>query len=140
MSSQSSTTSSGLGRRSAAALGASAVLSLALAGPALAQQPWEPSPKPVPPAATECTYMGGGSIVECREARLFPKQSLTGSANVAERGIPATPVAPATPKIKVPLGEPTNLPVVGIGAATAAVLAGGVALVAASRRRPARPA
>jgi hypothetical protein len=118
------------------------VLSLALAGPALAQQPWEPAPQPVKPAANECIYMGGGSIVQCREVRLFPKQSLSGSANVAERGIPAAPVpavAP-TPKIKVPLAEPTNLPVIGIGAATAAVLAGGVALVAASRRRPARPA
>ena len=140
MSSQSSTTSSGLGRRSAAALGASAVLSMALAGPALAQQPWEPAPKPVAPAASDCIYMGGGTIGQCREARLFPKQSNPGSANSAERNIPAAPVAPATPKIKVPLAEPTNLPVVGIGAAAAAVLAGGVALVAASRRRPARPA
>ncbi|MGO4597281.1 hypothetical protein [Terrabacter sp. 2RAF25] len=139
MSSQSSTTSSGLSRRSAAAFGASAVLSLALAGPAMAQQPWEPTPQPVTPAASDCRYMGGGTIGQCRDAKLFPKHSEAGSANSAE-GRPAAPVAPVAPKVSVPLAQPTNLPILGIGAATAAVIAGGVALIAVSRRRPARPA
>lgn len=140
MSSQSSTTSSGLGRRSAAAFGASAVLSLALAGPALAQQPWEPTPQPVSPAASDCLYMGGGTIGQCREAKLFPKHSEAGSANSAEGATPVAPAARVAPKVSVPLAQPTSLPVVGIGVATAAVIAGGVALIAVSRRRPARPA
>jgi hypothetical protein len=140
MSSQSSTTS-GLGRRSAAAFGASAVLSLALAGPALAQRPVEPGPEPAPSAPSSCLYMGGGTIGQCRDAKQFPKQqSGPGSSVIADRGTPAGPAAPAAPKITVPLAQPTNLPVIGIGAATAAVIAGGVALVVAGRRRPARPA
>ncbi|NUO92631.1 MAG: hypothetical protein HOQ18_17670 [Dermatophilaceae bacterium] len=138
MSSQSSTSSSRSGRRSAAALGASAVLSLALAGPALAQRPPEPSPNPLPSARSDCVYVGGGTIVECRDPGQVPKQSGAGSANTAEP--PTGPAAPAAPKLPVPLAQPTNVPVIGIGAATAAVIAGGVALVAVSRRRPARPA
>lgn len=140
MSSQSFTTSSGLGRRSAAAFGASAVLSLALAGPALAQQPHEPVPSPVPSASSNCLYMGGGTIGQCRDAKLFPKHSEVGSANSAEGPTPVAPAAPVAPKVSLPPAQPTNLPVVGIGVATAAVIAGGAALIAVSRRRPARPA
>ncbi|MFM6851533.1 MAG: hypothetical protein ACKOVB_20780 [Terrabacter sp.] len=140
MSSQFSITSTGAGRRSAAALGASAVLSLALAGPALASRPIEPGPDPVPSAPSSCLYMGGGTIAQCRDGNLFPQKGGAGSVNSLERDVPAGPAVPVTPKITVPLAEPTNVPVIGIGAATAAVIAGGVALVVASRRRPARPA
>ncbi|GAB2774635.1 hypothetical protein GCM10027039_39990 [Terrabacter koreensis] len=140
MSSSSSITTSGRGRRSAAALGASAVLSLGLAGPALAQSPIEPGPEPVPSPPSNCLYMGGGTIGQCRDAHLFPKKGGPGSVNAVERNLPAAPAVPAAPKITVPLAQPTNLPVIGIGAATAAVIAGGVAIVVASRRRPARPA
>ena len=138
--SSSSSTTSGLGRRSAAAFGASAVLSLALAGPALAQRPVEPGPEPAPSAPSSCVYMGGGTIGQCRDAKLLPKHRGEASANALEHQTPAGPAVPAAPKITVPLSQPTNLPVIGIGAATAAVIAGGVALVVASRRRPARPA
>jgi hypothetical protein len=142
MSSQSSTSSIGPGRRSAAVLGASAVLSLAVAAPVLAQQV-DPRPSPVPPGTTDCLYMGGGSIAQCRDASLFPKGNGAGSASSAERGVPSGPVAPAAPtapKIVVPASQPTNLPVIGVGAVTLAVVAGGMALMAANRRRPARPA
>ena len=143
MSSQSSITSTGVTRRSAAALGASAVLSLALAGPALAIRPIEPGPDPVPSAPSSCVYVGGGTIVQCRDANLLPKRGGAGSANAAEPRtpvLPATPAAPVAPKVTLPLTQPSNVPVIGIGAATAAVVAGGIALVVAGRRRPARPA
>lgn len=146
MSSQSSTTTTGLGRRSAAALGASAVLSLALAGPALAQEPFVPGTNQASAHSPSDCRFSGGSIPDCRAPKLLPKESGAGSVNSAERATPVrkhtksrppAAAAPSAPKIIVPQAQPTNVPIIAIGTAAAAVLAGGLALVAANRRRPA---
>jgi len=136
MSSQSSTTTR-LGRRSAAAFGASAVVCLAVAGPALAV----PRPDPVPAAqstsaSASCGYVGGGSVVSCADRSSASSAPGAGSANSAERGTPAV-VAPVSRRIVLPSPQPSDLPVLGLGVAAAVVVAGGLLIASTNRRRPA---
>src|SRR5689334_18154046 len=113
MSSQSST-STRLGRRSAAACGTTAVLCLAVAGPALALQRPDPVSGSQPQSAsTSCRYVGGGSVVSCADQSSASAGTGAGSANSAERGTPAV-VAPVSRRIVLPSPQPSDLPVVGL--------------------------
>ncbi|MFM6851534.1 MAG: hypothetical protein ACKOVB_20785 [Terrabacter sp.] len=138
MSSKSSTTSTHAARRSAAALGATAVLSMALAAPALAARPDDGPGNGSSAGQSTCRYLGGGSIV-CTDGSTPGKTGGAGSTSGVDRGY-TVPVKPIPQSIKVPQPPPSNLPVIGVGVATAVVVAGGVGLVAMSRRRPTRPA
>jgi len=136
MSSQSST-STRLGRRSAAALGTSALVCLAVAGPVLAVE----RPDPVPGSATSslstsCGYVGGGSVVSCAGQSSASSASGAGSANSAEQGTPAVD-APVSRRIALPSPQPSDLPVLGLGVAAAVVVAGGLLIASTNRRRPA---
>ncbi len=136
MSSQSSTTTR-LGRRSAAAFGTSAVFCLAVAGPALAV----PRPDPVPgaqpsSASASCVYVGGGSVVSCADPSSASSASGAGSANSAEGSTPAV-LAPVSRRIVLPSPQPSDLPVLGLGVAAAVVVAGGLLIASTNRRRPA---
>src|SRR6187401_2803127 len=59
------------GRRIAAALGASAALSLTLIGPAFSSQPDDPAPSPAP---AQCqNYQGSGTISSCTTTSCCPR-------------------------------------------------------------------
>ena len=135
MSSKSSTASTHAGRRSAAAIGATAVLSMALAGPALAARPDDGPGNGSSSGGSVCTYSGGGSVV-CTDGSTPGKTGGAGSTSSVDRGS----TVPVKPSITVPQAPSSNLPVIGAGVATAVVVAGGVGLVALARRRPTRPA
>jgi hypothetical protein len=135
MSSQSSTTTR-LVRRSAAAFGASAVVSFAVAGPVLAVE----RPDPVPgshssTASTSCDYVGGGFVASC-SAPAAVSGSGAESANAAEQGVPQV-VAPVSRRVVLPSPQPSDLPVLGLGAAAAVVVAGGLLVASTNRRRAA---
>jgi len=136
MSSQSST-STRLGRRSAAALGTSALVCLAVAGPVLAVERPDPVSGSQPSSAsTSCGYVGGGSVVSCADKSSASSASGAGSANSAEQGTSAV-VAPVSRRIVLPTPQPSDLPVVGLGVAAAVVVAGGLLIASTNRRRPA---
>ncbi|MGO4359104.1 hypothetical protein AB4Z14_06155 [Terrabacter sp. 2TAF16] len=136
MSSQSST-STRLGRRSAAALGTSALVCLAVAGPVLAVERPDPVSGSQPSSAsTSCGYVGGGSVVSCADKSSASSASGAGSANSAEQGTSAV-VAPVSRRIVLPAPQPSDLPVVGLGVAAAVVVAGGLLIASTNRRRPA---
>ncbi|KRF39944.1 hypothetical protein ASH01_19295 [Terrabacter sp. Soil811] len=139
MSSQSST-STRLGRRSAAALGTSALVCLAVAGPVLASERPDPVSGSQPSSvSTSCGYVGGGSVVSCTDASSASSASSAsgaGSANSAEQGTSAV-VAPVARRIVLPTPKPSDLPVVGLGVAAAVVVAGGLLIASTNRRRPA---
>ena len=143
MSSQSSTFTSTstsrttrLGRRSAAAFGTSALFCLTLAGPALSVELPDPVPGVAPSAPQTCRYVGGGSAVACETSSATPSGSGAGSASSAERGIPEV-VAPVTRRIVLPSPEPSDLPAIGLGVAAAVVVAGGLVIASTNRRRAA---
>ena len=123
------------GRRIAAALGASATLSLTLVGPAFSSQPYEPPPSS---ASAQCgSYAGGGMVVPCTKSSAA-RGTGAGSSSSAELGLPApAPVPAVAPKLVVSSGEPTNVPVIGVGVAAAVVVAGGLMIASSNRRRPA---
>jgi hypothetical protein len=136
MSSQSSTPTS-LARRSAAALGTSAVLCLGLAGPALAMELPDPAPgQQASSASSDCVYVGGASVVSCGHQSSASSGSGAGSASAAERGTPEV-VAPVSRRVVLPSPEPSDLPSIGIGVAAAVVIAGGLMIASTNRRRAA---
>jgi hypothetical protein len=121
------------GRRIAAALGASAVLSLTLVGPAFSSQPHDPAPSP---RSGQCqTYAGAGTISSCATTSSAAGGSGAASSSSAEQGLPA-PAPAVAPKLVLSSVEPVNLPAIGVGVATA-VIAGGLMIAAANRRRTA---
>lgn len=133
MSSQSHPGSNRPGRRFAAALGASAALSMTLVGPAFSSQPHDPTPST---ASAQCgTYEGGGKVAICSSSSGL-RDSGAGSSSAADRGLPA-PASRVTPKLVVNSEEPTNVPVMGLGVAAAVVVAGGLMITSMNRRRPA---
>ena len=156
MSSQSSP-SSRPARRAAAAFGASAVLGLALAGPSMGVELPDPVTYPAASAAPQvCVYVGGASVVSCRDQSSTSPGSGAGSATSAEGGTPqvagpgsgagsATSAERGTPQVAVPVPrgivvpspEPSDMPALGIGVAAAVVIAGGLLIASTNRRRPA---
>ncbi|CAN7587742.1 hypothetical protein LJR027_004134 [Terrabacter sp. LjRoot27] len=137
MSSQSSTSpTTRLGRRSAAALGTSALFCLALAGPALSVELPDPVPGVAPSAPQTCVYVGGGTVASCGTSSSTSSGSGAGSASAAERGTPDV-VAPVTRRIVLPSPEPSDLPAIGLGVAAAVVVAGGLVIASTNRRRAA---
>ena len=133
MSSQSHAGSNRPGRRFAAALGASAALSMTLVGPAFSSQPYEPPPSA---ASAQCgTYEGGGKITACSSSSTL-RDGGVGSSSAADRGMPAPP-ARVTPKLVMSSDEPTNVPAIGLGVAAAVVVGGGLMIASMNRRRPA---
>jgi hypothetical protein len=124
-------------RRVAGAFAASAVLGLALAGPASSVE----LPDPVPgvgasSAPQNCVYVGGASVVSCGDRSSASPGSGAGSASAAERGTPEV-VAPESPRIVLPSPEPSDLPAIGLGIAAAVVVAGGLVIASTNRRRAA---
>ena len=136
MSSQSSP-SSRPARRAAAAFGASAVLGLALAGPSMGVELPDPVTHPAASAMPQvCVYVGGASVVSCRDQSSTPPGSGAGSATSAERGMPEV-AAPVPRGVVLPSPEPSDMPALGIGVAAAVVIAGGLLIASTNRRRPA---
>ncbi|GAA2153446.1 hypothetical protein FHX52_1731 [Humibacillus xanthopallidus] len=119
------------GPRIAAAAGASAALSLVLVGPAFSSQPLDPPPSH---AAAQCeNYLGAGRVGPCRQSSNVYVGGAA-SSNSAARNLPASADAP---KSAVGSGQPTDPPVIGVGAAVAVVVAGGLWIASLSRRRTA---
>jgi hypothetical protein len=123
------------GRRIAAALGASAALSLSLVGPAFSSQPHDPAPSP---ASAQCqNYVGAGTISSCTTKSSAARGMGAGSSSSADQGLPA-PAPAVAPKLTLSSVEPVNvpLPAIGVGLA-AAVIAGGLVIASANRRHAA---
>ena len=119
------------GRRIAAALGASAALSLALVGPAFSVQPRDPAPSPAP---AQCQhYAGAGTVRPCTKSSPSLGTNV-GSSSSAEQGLPA-PAPAVAPNLVVTSTEPVNLPVPAIGTAAALLAAGGLLVASMKRRR-----
>jgi hypothetical protein len=120
-------------RRTSSALGAAAVLGLALSGPALARP--EPGPDRHQPA-TSCCVIDESVYGTHYGTKPGTDSSSSGSANAVENAVrqpkPAAP--PQTPVLK-PIGDSIELLQIGLGALGGAVLAAAGASAMASRHR-----
>ena len=136
MSSQSST-STRLGRRSAAALGTSASrLPGSSPGRSLAVELPDPVSGSQPSSAsTSCGYVGGGSVVSCADQSSASSASGAGSANSAEQGTPRRRRTRVAPRSSCPRPSRPTCPWSVIGVAAAVVVAGGLLIASTNRRR-----